>query len=144
MKRLILILAIASPCLLCPQLIRFFAAETPATIVVHGPTIVAFFPPVSKTELEKEPDTNEALADFQVYATRVRERLKKSGIEFHELYAHSFQIRVRNAVTAFRPRKEQIGYYLVALGKKPRIEYGVMTDVDLLEIAHEYFGTSAK
>ncbi len=29
-------------------------------------------------------------------------------------------------------------------GKKPRIEYGVMTDADLLQVANDYFGTSAK
>jgi hypothetical protein len=111
---------------------------------VHGPTIVAFFPPVTKTELQKDPDANEALADFQVYANSVREPLKKSGIEFHEIYAHSFQVHRGNTVTTFRPSKAQVGYYFVVPGKKPRIEYGVMTDVGLLEIAHEYFGTPAQ
>jgi hypothetical protein len=32
------------------------------------------------------------------------------------------------------------GYYLVAYGKKPQIEYGVMTDTDLLDLAKQYFG----
>jgi len=144
MKRLILMLTGLSACLLCLQLTRLFAAESPSTIVAHGPTIVAFFPPVTKTELQNDPDTNEALADFKLYATRVREPLKKSGIEFHELYAYSFQVRRGNTVTTFRPSREQVGYYFVAPKKKPRIEYGVMTDVDLLEIAHEYFGTPAQ
>jgi len=57
---------------------------------IKRPTIIAFFPPVTQAQLEKDPDTNEALADFQLYAKQVREPLRKAGIEFHELYAHSF------------------------------------------------------
>ena len=144
MKRLVVIVVLISAGLLFFQLSRVFAASTYAVIAVHGPTIVAFFPPVTRTELQKDPDTNETLADFRLYATRVREPLKKSGIEFYELYAHSFRIRVGKAITTFRPPKEQVGYYLVAPGKKPRIEYGVISDLDLLDIAHEYFGASAK
>src|SRR4051812_37099314 len=144
MKRFVLILAAASVCVLSSQLSRLFAAETPSIIAVKGPTVVAFFPPVTKAELEKDPDTNEALADFQTYAARVREPFKKSGIELHEVYTHSFQLRMGNTVTRFHPTKEQIGYYFVAPGKKPRIEYGVLTHVDLLDIAHEDFGTPAE
>jgi hypothetical protein len=144
MKRLILLLAAASVCVLSSQLSGLFAADTPPIIVVQGPTVVAFFPPITKAELEKDPDTNETLADFQAYAARVREPFKKSGIELHELYTHSFQLRVGKTVATFHPTKEQIGYYFVAPGKKPRIEYGVLTHADLLDIAHVYFGTPAQ
>jgi hypothetical protein len=112
--------------------------------VVEGRTVVAFFPPASKPELEKDPDLNEALADFQVYAKRVREPLKRAGIEFHELYTHSFQVRLGRTVTTFRTSKGEVGYYFVVPGKKPRIEYGVMTDADLLQIADEYFGIPSR
>ena len=108
--------------------------------MVNGPTIIAFFPPGSKSDLEKDPDLNETLADFQVYANRVREPLKKSGIGFRELYTRSFQTRLGKKVTTFRPLKDEVGYYLVAPGKKPRIERGVLTDQDLLDIARDYFG----
>jgi hypothetical protein len=43
-------------------------------------------------------------------------------------------------VTAFRPLKGNVGYHFVVPGRKPRIEYGVMTDADLLQVANEYFG----
>jgi hypothetical protein len=34
------------------------------------------------------------------------------------------------------------GYYFIAHGKKPHVEYGVMTDADLLAAAKQYFGVS--
>ena len=130
-------------CLLSLQVSLVVAAEKQPVVVVAGPTIVAFFP-VTKTELQKDADTNEALADFQFYAKLVREPLKKTGIEFQEVYAQSFRVRVGQEATVFRPAKGNVGYYLIVPGKKPRIEYGVMTNTDLLQVANEYFGTSAK
>jgi hypothetical protein len=110
------------------------------TFDVHRPMIVAFFPPVTEAELQRNPDTNEALSDFQEYARRVREPLRQRGIEFHEVYADRFGIRRGKTVAIFRAGKVQIGYYFVAPSKKPRIEYGVDTDDGLLQVADEYFG----
>ena len=130
-------------CVLSLHVWLLVAAEKRPVVVVAGPTVVAFFP-VSKTGLQKDADTNEALADFQFYAKQVREPLKKTGIEFQEVYAQSFRVRIGQEATAFRPANGNVGYYLIVPGKKPRIEYGVMTNTDLLQIANEYFGTSAK
>jgi len=33
-----------------------------------------------------------------------------------------------------------VGYYYIAPGRKPRLEYGVATDLDILQIASDYFG----
>ena len=107
---------------------------------MRGPTVVAFFEPANPGKGEKDPDANEASADFQFYARNVREPFRKEGIEFHELYTRSFQLREGKKLTTFRPVKADVGYYLVAPGKKPRIEYGVMTDADLLQVANQYFG----
>jgi hypothetical protein len=118
------------------------AAASPATkppaFVVRGPTIVAFFPPVRHEDLN-DSDTNEELSDFQVYAGRAQEPLRKAGIEFHVVYSRSFRIRVGTKSTIFRPGKIELGYYFVAPGKTPRVEYGVLSDGDILEIAKEYF-----
>lgn len=127
---------------LTTQTLPIAAAEKHLLIVVDGPTVVAFFPPVTDTELQKNPDTNEALADFQLYANRVREPFKKRGIEVHELYTRSFRIRVGKNVNTFHP-KTGVGYYFVIPGKRPLIEYGVMTDIDLLHVADQYFGPVA-
>ena len=81
---------VALVCVLSLQVSLVVAAEKQPVVVVAGPTIVAFFP-ITRTELQKDADTNEALADFQFYAKQVREPLKKTGIEFQEVYAQSFR-----------------------------------------------------
>jgi hypothetical protein len=116
------------------------AAEKQPVVVVRGPTVLAFFEPFPTAKLGKDADTNEALADFQLYARKVRAPLKKAGIEFHELYARSFRLRVGNKLTTFRPARVGVGYYFVAPGKDPHIEYGVSTDADILQVANAYFG----
>ena len=59
---------------LCALAVAPRAAEKQPVVVVRGPTVVAFFEPVPQAQLDKDPDTNEALADFQLYAKNVRER----------------------------------------------------------------------
>jgi hypothetical protein len=136
--------------IICAALCSFTVSPTTActekepVVDVRGPTVVGFFKPVTQEELEQAPDINEALADFQLYASRIREPLRKQGIEFDELYAHSFRLRVRNRLISFRPVKVDVGYYFITPGKSPRIEYGVMTDADLLQAAKEYFGIAAR
>ena len=39
------------------------------TLIVNRPTVIAFFPPVTQKQLDADPDTNETLADFQLYAS---------------------------------------------------------------------------
>lgn len=112
--------------------------------VIRRPTMLAFFPHVTQEELERDPDTNEALADFQVYAMRVREPLSKMGIAFEIVDAPSFRVISGSRTIAFRPRAPKVGYYLIAPGKRPRIVYGVQTDADILELATEYFDTTKK
>jgi hypothetical protein len=120
------------------------AAPKEKLVVVNGPTVIAFFPPVTDAELSKDPDTNESLADFQLYTTRVQEKLNNAGIEFEEINASSFAVRCGAKTTTFHPKKTTVGYYFIAPGKSPRVEYGVMTDVDILRVAAEYFQLASK
>ena len=117
------------------------AAKAPTVFVVRGPTVVAFFPPVSDSELDSDADLNETLSDFQYYADEVRGPFKRAGIEFHEAYTRSFLVRTKGKAITFRTaRKNDVGYYFIAPGKKPHVEYDVMTDEELLDVAHDYFG----
>src|SRR4051812_4647053 len=100
-------------------------------VVAERPTIVAFFPDLSQTRRD-DADWNEALSDFQFYADRVKEPLNHLGIEFTEQFERSFRIRSGMQTRSFTPKPGTCGYYFIAGGKKPHLEYGVMTDTDLL------------
>jgi hypothetical protein len=113
-------------------------------IVVNGPTVVAFFPPATDAKLSNDPDTNESLADFQLYAKSARAKLNDAGIEFDEIYTSSFAVRCGEKTTTFRPKMAAVGYYFVAPGRSPRVEYGVMTGADILRAAAEYFQVASK
>ena len=134
-----ILLAIVTLSLLCSTL----AAERERTFLIRRATVIAFFPPVSEQELS-DAGHNESLAHFQYSANEVRKPLHDAGITFIENYAESFRIRIGKAVTTFRPEKIKVGYYLIAPGKEPRVEYGVMTEDNLLKIAREYFGSTVK
>lgn len=116
-------------------------ATKPETVfVIQKPTVMAFFTPVTEKELENDPDLNEVLSDFQLYNSEVHEPFARAGIDFQEADALSFKIRIGKTVQTFRTGKIGVGYYFIAPGKEPRVEYGVMTNTDLLEIARKYFG----
>ena len=109
------------------------------TFAITGPTVIAFCRPVTDAELEKEPGTNEVLSDFQLYASQAAPRLKKAGIQFEVASAVKFRIKDGGSVHTFTSGKVWVGYYFIAPGKKPRVEYGVHDDLDILEIASRYF-----
>ncbi len=111
--------------------------------MVRRATIIAFFP-VTPKELENRPDANEALSDFQFYAAQARKPLLQMGVDLEEVYGRSFRVTNSRKTTTFRPASGKIGYYLVTPSKRPRIEYGVETDIGLMQAAREYFGLVAK
>jgi hypothetical protein len=141
MKRIILVLVCFG---LLDAGILLQGADKAPIVVIARPTVVAFFPRVSDAELAKDPDTNEALSDFQLYASQVRSKLQMRGIDFREIYDQGFSIRMGSQITRFTPGKVTVGYYLIAPGKKPLVKYGVMTDEDLLQLAEQYFGSTRK
>jgi hypothetical protein len=109
--------------------------KQPLSFEISRPTIIAFYPPVTQSQA----DGDEALSDFEFYFSKVEGPLKRAGISIYEADAHSFRVRSAGKWQTFRPGKIGVGYYLVAPAGVPQIEYGVMTDVDLLEIARKYF-----
>lgn len=107
------------------------------------PTIVAFFPNAPKIGSD-DTDENEALSNFKYYAERAKNPLNELGIQFTVLSDRSFRVRSNNKTFLFAPKDNVPGYYFVAHGKKPRIEYGVMTDTDLVDLAKQYFDFADK
>jgi hypothetical protein len=84
---------------------------------VDRPMILAFFRPSSDIN---KPGTsaNDSLSDFQAYLKRANDPLQKAGIDVHEVYARSFQVRDGGKTTTFQTKKMNIGYYLVAPARK--------------------------
>ena len=124
-----------------------YCQDTPTPIPafeVHGPTIVAFFPHMSDADMDADPDMNEVLSDFQLYVGAASGPLKRSGVDFQMASARAFQVRIGTKVRLFQTGKIGIGYYFVAPGKRAYVQYGVMTDADILETAGRYFGIAIK
>ena len=111
----------------------------PPLIVVHRPTVVAFFLPISEAEANRADSDAEALSDFHYYAYREEKRLKMAGIDLTIVSGRSFKFRDGARIWNFQTGKIGIGYYLIAPGKMPHVEYGVMTDEDLCAAAEKYF-----
>ena len=140
MKRLMGILAIA----LFPVAVSAQAAKEPVPVFsIHKPTIIAFF--VSNTGSQTQADAEddeEALADYQYYVGLALPRLRKAGVDFEDVDAPIFKVNVEGNVATFRVDKITVGYYFVAPGKEPHVEYGVMTDSNMIDLARRYFGIS--
>jgi len=114
-------------------------AKKPETFKITGPTIIAFSRPVSQAEIDDGGDLSEALSDFQYYVDSLEKPLHEAGITLYETYTLSFQIQIKGKLHLFKNGKEGVGYYFITPGKKPQIQYGVMTDADILDIAGKYF-----
>lgn len=116
------------------------AQNTAGVPVVNGdrPTVVAFFPNASKIGHDNA-NGNEALSDFKYSAMHVKKPLGRLGIQFAEEYGRSFRIRSESKSVLFTRKNGTPSYYFFAPGKRPRIEYGVKTDSDLLAVARQYF-----
>jgi hypothetical protein len=112
-------------------------------IVVTGPTVIAFFGQPSETGLMTGA-RYKASSNFHLHAAHARKAFTNLGIAFHELYTDSFGLRTGNLLLIFHPGKAGGGYYLIAPGLKPCIEYGILSDADLLQLAKRYFGQPGK
>ena len=126
---------------LAPPALPQAHAENPI-VVVHGPTVVACFVPVSDAEMEKYPNLNESLADFQLYTAQARKPLQQRGIAFRVLSARRFAMQVRGNVVNYLVGG--VAYYFVAPGKRVHVHTGVMTDTELVEAADQYFGSGTR
>lgn len=115
-------------------------AEKPEVFVIHGPTIITFFPPTSQKELDSGDGAGEAADDYSYYLSLVDKPLKQAGIRVESTMARSFRLRVGKSTRLFHSGKIGIGYYFIQPGKEPHVEEGVQTDVDLLDEARKYFG----
>ena len=120
------------------------SAGSQPVFVIHGPTIVAFFALATEKGKENDPNVNEVLSDFQLYYSQASAPLQKAGIDFPDTNSRSFRICIGKKVRGYRMSKIGVGYFFIAPGKEPHVEYGVMTDADLLDAARKYFGIAIR
>lgn len=117
-----------------------YAADKTPVIIVSGPTLVAFFAPVTQEEVDKDVETADALDDFQWHLREVKQKLEKAGISVHEIYARKFEVVTGKKRKIFKPAKIEVGYFFVKSGKSPKVEYGVMSNMGIVDAAENYFG----
>jgi hypothetical protein len=137
MKRLIGVFLFVAVCAVTAN--SQAASKRPQIFDIRQPTIVALFMLMTEAEANSGEGDAEALDDFNYYAYKVEKPLRNAGIEFHVAEKRSFQIRMGAKLRTFQTGKDGVGYYFIAPGKEPHIEYGVMTDEDLLVVARKYF-----
>jgi len=108
-------------------------------IQIQHPTVIAFFP-AAQDDAVIGSNANESLADFQFYLKSVRRKFEAVGISLVEVSGDKFRVQTGSTTLSFSNRKHRCGYYLIAPNKPPRVEYGVKTDIDLIDTAGSYFG----
>lgn len=110
-------------------------------IVIHRRSVIAFFVGANEAR-EIDANGNESLSDFQLYAYQAKGPLKKMKVDLLDTTSPAFSIQTGTKVVDFHPA-QRIGYYFIASGREPRVEYGVRTDDQLIEIASQYFSVTA-
>jgi len=117
---------------------------TSDTIKVKGKTVVFFS--LSQIEYEKlARDANsgidEVLSDFNYFADAVIDTIKKQGYKPIKTERRYIQVIFDNNTTKTFDRlsnKVNIGYILTNGQKKPKVEFGVKTDVNFLLIFNKF------
>jgi hypothetical protein len=113
---------------------------TCGTYRIASPTVVAFFNYASVQP--NDPNLPDVIEDFRLTVQRLRERLDDSVIAVHECYQSWFEVNVPGkALQHFTVGPEGAGYYLVSPAVPAKVEYGVMTDEDVINLMRQHFGT---
>jgi hypothetical protein len=122
----------------CVMVSMATAAEQQTRFVIIGPTLISFFPDYTDDEILADGG-NEALSDFDFYLPAAEETLKRAGVQVHAVFkVKSFQVKMGSRWRTVKPR-EKVGYYFIAPGHEPRLEFGVEDTETIVDFAREYF-----
>jgi hypothetical protein len=102
--------------------------------------LISFFLDYTDAQVEAgEEGINEALSDFLFYLPAVEDKLTRAGVEVHAVFkVKSFQVKLGSRWQTVRP-KTGVGYYFIAPGRQPHIEFNVSDTDSILGDAGEYF-----
>ena len=114
-------------------------AEQQTRFVITGPTLISFFLNYTDDGILADGG-NEALYDFGHYLPAAEDKLREAGVQVHAvLKVKSFQVKIGSRWHTFQPRGNDVGYYFIAPGRKPRVEFGIQETEGILDIARNYF-----
>src|SRR5271157_2091 len=116
--------------------------ENTGVISIAGPTIIAYFVTTQK-EIDQDSGGNisEALGDFQTFVNNIDQYSMTKGIRIYQTYKDTIRYKIGRKLEVFHPKvdSEKVGYIFINQQKKLKIQYGVMTDEDILGFAEEIF-----
>ena len=113
------------------------AADT-SVIEIRVPMLLAHFP-ITQAEVDASEDGGEALGDFQYHLGGARDSLARLGLALEIRYTPALPYRVAGRLPRFVPPADSgVAYLFVAPDRATRTYYGVLTDEDLLDLAHRF------
>jgi len=138
---------VASALALLPLACRGAPAPAPAgpspadsaAVVVAGPTVVGFFPPVTEAQTAADEELNALLDDFGWHLSAATVSLRARGYQVEVRFTDTLYFREGTRRWRFvPPDTARIGYYLVAPGRAPDVLYQIHTDEELVERGTAY------
>ena len=106
----------------------------------HTRTIIYFGPAQSELDAASGKDFSEALDDFSYYISRADSTFKRLGITTEYNTAELIEVKYGDRQKVIVNRRAQpFGYVFFDGKKKPLVIDYVLTDLDLLDTAKDYF-----
>jgi hypothetical protein len=111
-----------------------------ATVLVQGPMLVAFYPQVTQAQVDSSEELATVFDDFTYHLSTAADSLRALGITVVERPVGQIRLMEAGRRREFVPAKDSayVGYVFASPGRADRVYYGVMTNSDLLDRAHEY------
>jgi hypothetical protein len=110
------------------------------TVVVQGPVLVAFYPALSQAAVDSSEDLATVFDDFSYHLSTAMDSLRALGITVTERPVGRIRLSEGGREREFLPAKDSaaVGYLFVSPGEPDRVQYGVMTNSDLVDAARHY------
>ena len=107
---------------------------------MRGPTLIAFYPNAPQAQVDSSEELSTVLDDFSFHLSTARDSLAAQGFTTVERPGRLFTVvegtQARTIAAALD--SADVGYVFVAPGRRDRFYYGVMTNSDLIEMAHRF------
>jgi len=117
-----------------------------AAVLVHGPTLIAFYPDATQTHVDSNPDLATTLDDFSYHLSTAADSLRALGITVVQHPAGVIDLIDAHGRRRLVPAKDSadVGYAFVAPGRRNQLYYGVMTNSDLIAKARAFLRSTVR